>query len=258
MINLNSEYVRSLVAEAQKLFNDMQKTRGVYKKIKKEYSNLRNFHEDGYRKLKFIDNDEMFMNYAQLLLEAKKKLPTLENSVLIAQQNYHRAKEKQLMVQEEKKYAQIYYPWLEKTCVYQLILDQAGMWKTGRLVCKKWNNYLISKPRPYIRFNKKLSETHLSGYSRSNFFEPPVYHDIPDFKLGPNSQAFYDFVVANILADHDCKLDIFTLFVNAKKFFTKPLGRKWHVVKYILPKIKDTESNRKKISYYLPLTELML
>lgn len=49
-----------------------------------------------------------------------------------------------------KKITRMYYLHLEATKVIQTILDQPGVFKVGRLVCKKWNNYLTSKVRPNL------------------------------------------------------------------------------------------------------------
>ena len=56
----------------------------------------------------------------------------------------------ELIVELDPGICQKYYPLLEATKVFQVILDQPGMYIAGITVCKKWHSYLTSKPREKI------------------------------------------------------------------------------------------------------------
>lgn len=151
---------------------------------------------------------------------------------------------------------QIFYPILRSTKVIQVILDQPGMFKKCRLVCKEWNEYLISKVRPDFVVDKWLSK---------------IWFDWPDnfrygnssykFQLKPESQKFYDFVVNCVLA-HGCghNMTLSHLYTNGLVIFDKPLGRAWHVVDYVVPECAVKQPidklNFDSLSKYLPPTEI--
>lgn len=87
---------------------------------------------------------EQYKQYEKEVIETKQKLK---------EARHKRGKTIQIIEHMNQHVRTFYYAQLEKTKVIQLILDQHGIFKTGRLVCKKWNEYLLSKVRPNLIFS---------------------------------------------------------------------------------------------------------